>query len=692
MKLIGVDVGGTFTDLIISDSETRESAIHKVPTTPDDPSEGAAAGIAALCERSGTAPDAIAHVFHGTTISTNAVLQYDGAETGMITSAGYRDIIHIGRHQRPQNYSIMQDIPWQARPLVRRRHRLTVRERRVPPQGAVLEPLDEEGVRQAARTLREKGVEAVAICFLFAYIDPTHEERARAIVLEEWPEAFVTTSARVAPQFREFERFTTAAMNAFIGPKVRNYVRRFEDRLKQAGVAGDLHIMGSNGGVATAAMVADVPVITLMSGPAAGVLGGAWAAEHSGRRRLITFDVGGTSADIGIVIDGHYNEATARDTWIGGYPVLVPMIDITTIGAGGGSIARIDAGGAFKVGPESAGSEPGPACYGRGGSAPTVTDANIVLGRLDADNFLGGEMTLAPERADKALTDLAETLGIDKHEAAEGVLTIVNANMANAIRSKTVQKGLDPREFSLVAFGGAGPLHGAEVAAMLDVPEVLVPPHPGITSAAGLLTTDLKYDQIMTAFQVKGAVDIERINRDFARLSRDLLAQYEAAGLGVDRVEERRAGDLRYVGQGYELRVAFPTDELDEAGLEEVWQAFHALHEQEYGHCFTESPIEIVNIRITGVGRMPKIAAPPEPTGGSLEEARVKTARSVFRVDGALEGYDTAFYRRDALPVDAPIPGPAIIVQTDATTVVPPGWSVRVDKSANLILRLGEED
>ena len=264
--------------------------------------------------------------------------------------------------------------------------------------------------------------------------------------------------------------------------------------------------------------------------------------------------------------------------------------------------------------------------------------------------------------------------------------------MANAIRSKTVQKGLDPRDFSLVAFGGAGPLHGAEVAAMLDVPEVVVPPHPGITSAAGLLTTDLKYDQIMTAFQVKGAVDIGRINGDFARLSRDLLAQYEAAGLGADRVEERRAGDLRYVGQGYELRVAFPAGELNEAGLEEVWQAFHALHEREYGHCFTESPIEIVNIRITGVGRMPKIAAPPAPAGGSLEEAQVKTARSVFRVNGALEGHETAFYRREALPVEAPFPGPAIIVQKDATTVVPPGWSVRVDTSANLILRLGEED
>jgi N-methylhydantoinase A len=316
-----------------------------------------------------------------------------------------------------------------------------------------------------------------------------------------------------------------------------------------------------------------------------------------------------------------------------------------------------------------------------------VTDANLVLGRLDSDNFLGGEMALAPDGADKVIGALAETLGIDKMEAAEGVLTILNSNMANAIRSKTVQKGLDPRDFSLVAFGGAGPLHGAEVAAMLNIPEVVVPPHPGITSAAGLLTTDLKYDQIKTEFQVKGDIDIERLNRDFARLSEDLLAQYADDGLGPDQVEERRAGDLRYVGQGYELRVAFPTETLDEAGLEQVWNTFHKLHEQEYGHFFEDSPIEIVNIRITGVGSMPKIADPATPAGGSLDEARVKTARSVFRVDGVLESYDTAFYRRDALPLDEAFPGPAIILQKDTTTVVPPNWTARVDKGANLMLR-----
>ena len=485
MQLIGVDVGGTFTDLVFTDTDRNITLIHKVPTTPDDPSIGAIDGLRELCARYNLDPAAIDHVFHGTTIATNAVLEHDGARTGMITNRGYRDILHIGRHQRPQNYSIMQDIPWQNRPLVRRRDRATVRERLAPPRGEVLEPLDEHAVREAARAFKARGIEAICVCFLFSYIDPRHEERARQIVLEEFPEAFVTNSAAVAPQFREFERFTTAAMNAFIGPKVRGYVRNFAAGLNQAQCRADLHIMGSNGGIATAATIAERPVLTLLSGPAAGVLGGLWAAAPGARARLITFDVGGTSADIGIVVDGRVSEATARDTWIGGYPVLVPMLDITTIGAGGGSIAHVDRGGAYRVGPQSAGSRPGPAAYGLGGERPTVTDANLVLGRLDPANFLGGEMTLDVDAARRVIGRLAEQVRLDELEAAEGMVTILNSNMANAIRSQTVQRGLDPRGFSLVALGGAGPLHAAEVAAMLDIPTVIVPPHPGITRPPG---------------------------------------------------------------------------------------------------------------------------------------------------------------------------------------------------------------
>ncbi|HUA53765.1 MAG TPA: hydantoinase/oxoprolinase family protein [Candidatus Sulfotelmatobacter sp.] len=689
MKLIGVDVGGTFTDLVLCDTEAGRTEIHKVPTTPDDPSRGVIAGVRELCRRADLDTRAVDHLFHGTTIATNAVLEHDGAETGMVTTRGYRDILHIGRHQRPQHYSIMQEIPWQDRPLVKRRHRLTVRERLAPPKGAELVPLDEDDVRAAARQLKAAGVQAIAVCFLFAYLDPRHEARAKAIIEEEYPGCFVTTSSSVSPQFREFERFTTTAMNAFIGPKVRDYVQRLSREMGGAGLAAELHVMSSNGGVATAAMVAEKPVMTLLSGPAAGVLGGAWTGGLSGRQRLITFDVGGTSADIGIVVDGRFAEATARDTWLGGYPLLVPMIDIHTIGAGGGSIAYVDPGGAFRVGPRSAGAVPGPAAYGRGGTLPTVTDANLVLGRLDKDHFLGGAMTLDERAARGVIDGLATALGLEAREAAEGVLTILNANMANAIRSRTVQKGLDPRDFSLVAFGGAGPLHGAEVAALLGIPEVLVPPYPGITSAIGLLTTDLKYDAVRTAFQVSEALDIARLNADLDAMAAELVAQFVADGLGRDQLAFERAADLRYVGQGYELRVTLPEAALTQATLDAAFERFHRQHETEYGHAFRKSAIEIVNLRVVGVGRMPKITPTAPAAGGSLDTARVKTGRCLFRVDGALREHEASFYRRDRLPIDLPFVGPALVVQRDSTTVIPPGWRALADAAGNLILSVG---
>jgi N-methylhydantoinase A/oxoprolinase/acetone carboxylase beta subunit len=688
MRLIGVDVGGTFTDLVLADTESGRSAIHKVPTTPDDPARGVIAGIVELCAREDIPRETIDHVLHGTTIGTNAVLEHKGARTGMITTAGYRDITHIGRHQRPQHYSIRQEVPWQDRPLARRRDRLTVPERIVPPKGEVLVPLDEMAVRDAARTLRAAGVEAVAIAFLFSYLNPAHELRAAAIVREVWPEAFVCTSSGVSPQFREFERFTTALLNAFVGPRLKAYVERLERGLAEAQLAADLHVMCSNGGVATAATVARSPVLTLLSGPAAGVLGGAWSAELSGRRQLITFDVGGTSADIGIAIDGRFAEATARDTWIGGFPVLAPMIDIHTIGAGGGSIAYIDEGGAFRVGPRSAGAHPGPAAYGHGGREPTVTDANLVLGRLDPDNFLGGAMRLDVEAARQAVGRLASRLGVSPEAAAEGILTIVNANMANAIRSRTVQKGLDPRDFVLVAFGGAGPLHAADVARALGIPEVVVPAWPGITSAVGLITTDLKYDAVRTEFQSGEGIDLARLNEDFITMRDDLARQLAADGMRPEDTFFDCAGDLRYVGQGYELRVPFSEGALDTAELAAVFRRFEELHRAEYGHIFPHSAIEIVNIRVTGIGRMTKIAAPRPPEGGSLAEALIRTALCAFRSNDRLEMVPTPFYRRDALPPEQEIAGPALVLQTDSTTVVPPGATLRADRGGNLILRL----
>jgi N-methylhydantoinase A len=686
MRLVGVDVGGTFTDIVYVDTDSRRTIVHKVPSTPADPSQAVVSGVLEICSKHGLEADAIDHLFHGTTVATNAVLEHKGARTGMVTTKGYRDILHIGRHQRPKHYSIMQEIPWQDRPLVRREHRKVVTERLIPPRGEVLTPLDEAEVRAAARALREEGVTAVAVCFLFSYLNAAHEDRARAILAEELPGAFICTSSGVSPQFREFERFTTAAMNAFIGPKVRDYIDRLDREMRKSGMRADLLIMASNGGVATPEMVSKHPIVTLLSGPAGGVLGGAWIGGLAGRTKLITFDVGGTSADIGVVTDGSFSEATARDTWIAGYPVIAPMLDIHTIGAGGGSIAHIDAGGAFRVGPQSAGAVPGPAAYGRGGSEPTVTDASLVLGRLDPDNFLGGAMTLDPAAARAAVQRLADRLGLKLHEAAEGVVAILNSNMANAIRSRTVQKGIDPREYALVAFGGAGPLHGAEVAAQLSIPEVLVPPFPGITSAMGLLTTDLKYDSIKTAFQTSTAVDCDRLNADFATMEQALAAEFRRSGVEPGQVRFSRFGDLRYIGQGYELRVAMADGAVTPQTLEQAFARFHKQHEAEYGHAFPSTPIEIVNIRVSGVAVTPKIGEPAARSGGSLADALVNKRATVFRVGGKLVEVETSFFRREKLPIDRTIEGPAVILQQDSTTVVPPRARVAADRFGNLII------
>jgi N-methylhydantoinase A len=688
MKTIGVDVGGTFTDIVFCDLGANQVAIHKVSTTPDDPSRGILQGIAEICRDNGIAPADIDYLLHGTTTATNAVLEHKGARAGMLTNEGFRDIIHIARHQRVEHYSIMQELPWQNRPLVKRRHRKVVKGRLSPPHGEELEPLDESGVIAAARLLKEEGVEAVAVCFLFSYLNPAHEQRAKEILERELPGVFITTSSSVSPQFREFERFTTACLCAFIGPKMRTYVSRLEDALRDAGLRSELRVMASNGGVATPAMVSEKPVMTLLSGLAAGVLGGAWIGDLSGRRKLVTFDIGGTSADIGIVVEGRFAETDPRSTSIAGFPLLLPMIDIHTIGAGGGSIAFIDQGGAFRVGPRSAGAVPGPAAYGRGGKEPTVTDANVVLGRLDKNDFLGGSMKLDEDAAHRVIEELANSLGMSKLEAAEGVLTVINSNMANAIRSRTVQKGIDPREFALVAFGGAGPLHGVEVAAMLGFREVIVPPYPGITSAMGLLTTDLKYDTIRTQFQVSGNVDLDRLNADIAAMEDQLRRQFVADHLEAASMSFVRDGDLRYVGQGYELKIPFPVGVIGKRELEEIWKRFHEAHEREYGHAFPANPIEIVNVRVIGVGQMPKITKLAAPEGATLEKARVRTGQCVFRIDGELQTFETSFYRRHLLPVGVTFKGPAIVLQKDSTTVVPPGCSAINDPAGNLILTI----
>jgi N-methylhydantoinase A len=680
MHVVGVDIGGTFTDFILYDPERGDVHVHKVPSTPGEPERAMVEGLGELCAAAGISAADVGGVFHGTTVATNAVLEHRGALTGMITTRGFRDVVHIGRHQRPLHYSVMQDIPWQARPFVKRRHRKVVTERIVPPAGDVLTPLDEDEVRAAARELREDGVEAVAVCFLFSYLNPEHERRAAALVRQEMPDAFVTTSADIFPQFREFERFTTATMSAFVGPTTATYLERLEGALEAQGVEGELHVMMSSGGVASVAAAAERPVTLLLSGPAAGILGGQWAGALAGRRRLITFDMGGTSADIGIVTEDGVSEASARDTWVGGYPLLVPMLDVHTIGAGGGSIAYVDDGGAFRVGPRSAGADPGPAAYGYGGEEPTITDAHVVLGRLDPERFLGGRMRLDREAATAAVDGLAGRLGLDLLQTAEGILTIANSNMARAIRSRTIEKGYDPREFALVAFGGAGPLHAAEVADSLEIPEVLVPPHPGITSAVGLLTSDLKYDQMRTVFQLQGAVDAERLNRELEELEAELRAWLARDGLGDDDVRVARALDCRYVGQGYELRVVLGDGPFSEEALEQ----FHVLHEREYGSAYRD-PIEVVNARVTAVGRRPALET-LQPSSNGRGPALIGESESVFRVDGALQAVPARFYDRTLLAGGEALSGPAVVFHPDTTTVVPPGWNARADASGNLIL------
>jgi N-methylhydantoinase A len=678
--VVGVDIGGTFTDLMLYDTASEAVHVHKVRSTPAEPERAMVEGLVELCAQAGVDPRDVGGVYHGTTVATNAVLTFEGATAGMITNRGFRDIVHIGRHQRPEHYSIMQDIPWQARPFVRRRHRKVVSGRLGPPRGAELEPLDEGEVRAAARELRGAGVEAVAVCLLFSYLNPEHERRAAAIVAEEMPDAFVTTSADISPQFREFERFTTACMNAFVGPLTGRYLERLAGSLGEAGVPGDLHVMMSNGGVASAAQAARRPVTLMLSGPAAGVLGGLWAGDLDGRTRLITFDVGGTSADIGIVTERGVIEAQARDTEVAGYPLLVPMVDVHTIGAGGGSIAHRDHGGAFRVGPRSAGAAPGPAAYGAGGTEPTLTDANVVLGRIDPDRFLGGEMRLDRAAAEAAVAALAESLGMSLLDAAEGIVTIANANMAGAIRSRTIQKGHDPREFTLVAFGGGGPLAAAEVADLLGAPEVLVPPFPGITAATGLLTSDLKYDQMRTVFMIQGAIDADRIDRELEGIAGELRRRLRDDGVADEDIQVTTALDCRYLGQGYELRVALPGRRFSEAALEE----FHRMHRQEYGHAFTD-PIEVVNLRVTATGVRPKVERLP-PGDGAMDDAMIGEGEGVFRVDGELASLLTRHYERSRLPAGEPFEGPAIVFQRDTTVLVPPGWSGCAQPSGNLIL------
>jgi N-methylhydantoinase A/oxoprolinase/acetone carboxylase beta subunit len=686
MKRLGVDVGGTFTDLIYVDDEAGTILIHKIASTPDDPSQGTVQGIRELTEQAKVTPADLDQVFHGTTIATNIVIEHNGATVGMITTEGYRDILHIARHKKPLNFSNYQDLPWQRYPLVRRRYRLTVPER-ITGDGEVLVPLDEDRAREQVRRLKEMGVEAVAVCFLFSFLNAEHEQRVAEIVREEFPEAFLSVSSDVLPQYREYERFSTVALNAFVGPRVAGYVKRLEDELRGLGVRTGLHLMSSASGVVTAQGAIERPVNLLMSGPVAGVVGGIWVGRQAGFENVITLDVGGTSADIGLSQGGKLRMKHLLDTRVGPYQAMIPMVDVDTIGAGGGSIAYVDGGGIFRSGPRSAGAVPGPSAYGRGGVEPTSTDAMVNLGWLQPENFLGGAMELRPELARRAFEPLAEALGMSVEEASMGAIQIASHSMVQSIEENSVRKGYDPRDFALVAEGGAGPMFAANIAAEVGTPAVIVPPYPGVTAALGLLVTDSVYEYVTTTYQKMSQLNAAELQARFEELEAQAREQLERDGIPPDKRLIQRVADCRYLGQGYELRV-----EADSGAVDADWAAtlatkFHDAHEREYSRRFEESDIEIPNIRVRGIGLIEPLQMREVQRAGESPAAALRHEREAwFRVEGELRELPTKFYDRALLVAGNRVDGPAVINQYDTTTVIPPGLTAEIDRFGNIVI------
>ncbi len=649
MKRLGVDVGGTFTDLILVDEESGRITVDKVPSTPDDPANGVVAGVDELCSKSGVALDEIDGVLHGTTVATNIVLTHTGAEVGMITTEGFRDIIHIARHRKPYSFSLQQELPWQSRPLVKRRHRLTVAERVTIPDGEAIVELEDDEVRERVRALREAGVEAVAVCLLHSYLNPAHERRVREILADEFPEAFLSVSSDVLPLYREFERFSTVCLNAYVGPRVARYLERFDGALRSQGFARDVQLMQSSGGMATVAAGTERPVTLMMSGPVAGLIGGIWAGRQAGHEDVITLDMGGTSADIGVAPEGRLRMRHLLDTTVGDYQAMIPMVDIDAIGAGGGSIAYVDDGGVFRVGPQSAGADPGPACYGRGGTEPTSTDAQLLLGRLRPDRgLLGGAMQLDVARARERMSTLASKLDMPVEEAALGALQIQKFGMTQAIELNSVRRGYDPRDFTLVAAGGAGPLFAADIALELEIPRVLVPPHPGILSATGLLATDLEHEFVAT--ERHGKLEPQRLASRFAELETQARERLAADRVPEERWEFRWLADGRYKGQGYEVRFDVPKAADAPGWVGELEEAFHEAHEREYGQR-AELDVEVVNVRVVGIGRVEELAYPELERGGADASGAVTVeAEVLFDVDGPTRAAcTTPFYDRDRL-------------------------------------------
>ncbi|NKE44108.1 hydantoinase/oxoprolinase family protein [Roseomonas frigidaquae] len=674
---VAVDAGGTFTDIVLVDRASGQRWQAKVPSTPADRSQAFADGIAQILAQAGHVAAQVTHVLHGTTVATNAILEHKGTQAGLLTTAGFRHVLEIGRHDIPRHENLYSWV--KPRRPIPPEHVLEARER-LAADGSVVTPLEEADVREAAAEFRRLGVQAVAVCFLHAYADPRHEQRAGAILAEALPGIPITLSTEVLPVFREYERSMATALNAYVMPAVATYVRRVEQRLRDGGIAAPLLLMKSSGGVIRGEGAARQPVQTALSGPAAGVVGARAVGLRAGHPRLITLDVGGTSADISL-IDGE--PRLTSEGRVGDWPLTLPMIDIHTIGAGGGSIARVSPEGALLVGPESAGADPGPVAYGRGGEAPTLTDANLVLGRLPP-SLLDGGIRLDVAAAARAIeAQIAKPLGLSLQDAARGIVAVADNAMAGAIRVVSVQRGHDPQDFSLLPFGGAGPLQAGAIARLLGMKRILVPARPGVLSAEGLLAAPLRNEFARTVMLRAPLTDVAPLANAFGALDAEAAAWLVAESVPEAAREIRWRAGMRYMHQGFELYVDWPGRSADAASLAEAVERFHAQHEQLYTFAQRDTPVEVVTLEVTALGRLPGPAAEAAPPAGETTPAGDAL---VHLEDGPAR---VPVWRRDALGAGAVLRGPGIVVQMDATTWLHPGDVATLDAFGNLVVEVG---
>ncbi len=680
---VTVDTGGTFSDFVCLDEDTGAISITKLPATPDDPSRAILNGIETL-RAGGVAPEDITFFCHGTTVGTNALLERKGVRTGLLVTEGFRGIYEVGEQARPYGPAIF-DVMYDKPPMLAPR-RLTgeVRER-VDFRGEVLRPLDEEALRATLRAMARQEPASIAVCLLFSFLHPQHEQRVGAVIAEELPGCSVSLSSDVLPQIREYYRLSTTVINAYLQPILERYIGNLDRRLAASGATTpQKYVMQSNGGMSTFAAAARRAVTTVLSGPAGGVTAGVAACRAAGIGNAITFDMGGTSCDVALIRDG-VPFVSGRGK-IEGHDIAVPMLDINTVSAGGGTIARVGPLGELEVGPHSAGAVPGPACYGRG-ELPTITDCNLALGFLSADNFLGGRMRLEAERSRTAIDgEVARPLGISIDEAAEGIVRIIDVKMQEAIKAISTMRGHDLRDFVLLAFGGAGPLHAGRIARDLGMAGVVVPLYPGVFSAIGLMMSDVKHDYVQSRLAPLGDLTCDAIAAMFGRLSGEALMDLKRDGFADARIRLERALDMRYAGQGYEITLPCDDDALHRHGIAGLRRRFDDMHQQMFGHMAPDQPVEVVSYRLCGIGM---VSAPPirkyTPTGAKLSDA-LREHRQV-RFDG--KSLACPVYQRERLDVGLELRGPAILDQFDCTTVVYPGQTACVDEWKNIIITEG---